>query len=385
MTDIRGASRMVVDAATGVTDVVEAMHRTIQETPMPVGRDYEPGKTRGITGLVYRAIRGGMQLTGKGLDFTLGAVAEMVPEGETSAQRDVLLSALNGVYGDYLAETQNELAIPMQLRAPGGRAPNGQPVSGKVLVLVHGLCMADLQFTRKGHDHGVGLADELGYTPVYLWYNTGLPVPDNGRRFATLLQETLDAWPVEVTELVVVGFSMGGLVARSAIAQGAGLDSVTWASRLDALVTLGTPHLGSPLAEGGHWIDQIAALSPYLAPIAGLAKRRSAGLHDLRHGAVLADSGAHVPLPEGVRCHAVAGTLNRSETSKVLAGDGLVPVYSALGRATEPERVLDFPPERRLLVPGASHLDLLDRIEVYEQLRAWLRSDGVDVAGALDQ
>ena len=205
VSDIRGASRLVVDAATGITDTVEAMHRTVQETPMPVG-DYSPGRTRGIAALVYRAIRGSVKFTGLGVDYTLQALAEVVPAGESSNQREALLSVLNGVYGDYLVATQNELALPMRLRAGGGGPPNGQKVTGRVLVLVHGVCMADWQWTRKGHDHGRALADELDFTPVYLWYNSGLPVADNGRQFAHQLQEVLDAWPVPITELVLMGF-----------------------------------------------------------------------------------------------------------------------------------------------------------------------------------
>ena len=49
---------------------------------------------------------------------------------------------------------------------------------GKLLVLLHGLCMNDLQWKRKGHDHGAALARDLGYTPVYLHYNSGLHVSE---------------------------------------------------------------------------------------------------------------------------------------------------------------------------------------------------------------
>lgn len=366
LADVRGASRLIVEAATGVTDTVEAMHRTIQQRPGPLA-DYEPGRTRGISGLVYRAVRGGLDLTGRGLDVGLGAALDFVPDGESSPARDALLSAINGVYGDYIVATDNELALQMQLRAHDGRPVDEAKVSPRVAVLLHGLCMGDTQWTRQDHDHGRGLAEQLDMTPLYLRYNSGLTVPDNGRAFADLLERTLRSWPVPLSRLVIVGFSMGGLVARSAwhYARAAGHQ---WPERLDTYVSLGTPHLGSPLAKGGHWVDQVAGMTPYAIPLGKLAQRRSAGLHDLRHGAVVEDPDGPVALPTGVECYAIAGRL-RPEVN----GDGLVPVKSALGRSERPERSLAFPGDNQWIAEGSSHLDLLARHDVFERICGWLR------------
>ncbi|MFN3303665.1 MAG: hypothetical protein ACK44A_08085 [Roseateles sp.] len=65
---------------------------------------------------------------------------------------------------------------------------------------------------------------------------------------------------------------MGGLVARSAIAQAQGR---RWPSRLQSLVTLGTPHLGAPLERGGQQVQQLLAVSAYSRPLAG--RRPGAG------------------------------------------------------------------------------------------------------------
>jgi len=68
-----------------------------------------------------------------------------------------------------------------------------------------------------------GLRDDLGYSPVFLRYNTGLHVSVNGRTLAEILELLQDQWPVPITELVLIGHSMGGLVARSACHYGAEL------------------------------------------------------------------------------------------------------------------------------------------------------------------
>jgi hypothetical protein len=74
----------------------------------------------------------------------------------SSRQREAMLCALNGVLGDHLEATANPLAIPMQLRREGRplelTREGLKGATGKVLLLVHGLCMNELQWRRKGHD-----------------------------------------------------------------------------------------------------------------------------------------------------------------------------------------------------------------------------------------
>ena len=87
--------------------------------------------------------------------------------GSSSPEREAFVAALNGVWGDHLANTGNPLAIAMSLRV-GGRPYQAtlRAPTRKLLVLVHGLAMNDLQWTRRGHDHGQALARDLGFTPV---------------------------------------------------------------------------------------------------------------------------------------------------------------------------------------------------------------------------
>ena len=163
------------------------------------------------------------------MDAVLARIAPILGERSSSPEREVILAALNGVLGDYLATSGNALAIPIRLRRDGVPLPVGrhalaaaipQP-SEKLVVLVHGLCLNDLQWDRQGHDHGKALARDLGYTPVYLHYNTGLHISTNGRAFAELMDALVAEWPVRLQGLAIVAHSMGGLVARSACYYGA--------------------------------------------------------------------------------------------------------------------------------------------------------------------
>src|SRR5438094_5577558 len=201
VSDLRGFHRLASEATVGLTDLVEAMHHTIARIPGVLGESPE-GRTSGITGLVYKSVRGVTRLVGDGVDALLGGVASLIAERPSSQQREAVVAALNGVLGDYLVASANPLAITMCLRAAGRPLPTSQaeltatfPDRGhKVLVLLHGLCMNDLQWSHDGHDHGAALARDLGYTPVYLHYNTGRHISTNGRKFAdvmeTILQKT---------------------------------------------------------------------------------------------------------------------------------------------------------------------------------------------------
>ena len=327
---------------------------------------------------MYRNVRGSVRLIGHGVDLSLGPIVGLFPEGPTTAGRDVFVSILNGVYGDYLERTGNPLAAEMTLRHEGTAldpAVLGVPagtVPDKLLLLVHGLCMSEHQWLRDGRGHGTALAEEFGHLPVYLRYNSGLHVADNGRRLADLLQSVVERWPCTLSEVSIVGHSMGGLVARSAVHHAHGKGH-TWPGLLRRLVFLGTPHHGSPLERGGHRLDYLLELSPYSAPFTKFGRARSAGIQSLRHGAVTDDSDDIVPLPVGVACYAAAATIGARNMplAERLVGDGLVPLDSALGRHVDRRRSLHLPKSRQWVGHDMGHLELLHRPEVYAQLRAW--------------
>lgn len=381
LSDLHGFARLGVDATVGVTDLVEAMHAAIARPDLGL-RSSAPERASGIAGLVYRSIRGVTGVTGSVVDSVLARDAIAHPR--TSMQREAIVAALNGVLGDHLAATGNPLAVPMQLHHAGrpltlrtDAVADAIPNAGaKLVVLVHGLCMNDLQWTRDGHDHGRMLAETLGYTPLYLHYNTGLSIAANGQRFAEHLQQLAETWPTPVEEIVLIGHSMGGLLARSACHHAA-MHGHAWPATLRHLVCMGSPHHGAPLERGGDWIDLVIGATPFAAPLARIGKIRSAGITDLRHGHALSarDRRRAVMLPKGVRCYAMAATTGRrrGDLKDRLIGDGLVPVASALGHHPDSQREVGFAKTRQWIGYGMNHLDLLSHRDVADQLLRWLK------------
>jgi len=325
--DLREAARLAVEATTGVTGVVEDMHLRIASGPAVLGKPFAL-PARLFTGIAYGNVRLVTRLVGKSIDWTLERLAPVLGESAPGLEREALVAALNGVLGDWLARTKSPFALELELHreAPGP----------KQVVLLHGSGMSHRHWLWQGHDHGAALARDYGFTPVYVQYNSGLPIAQNGRLLAERLEELANA-----DEIALVGVSMGGLVARSAC-HAAETEGRSWRKKLRTLVTLGTPHLGAPLERGGALVDAILPISSYSAPLLPLAKIRSAGITDMRYGIDL-------PLPEGVACHAIAA-----------ANDLLVPVASAHG---------PFPEAHCSIIPNIGHLDLLSSLEAYDTIR----------------
>jgi len=376
---LRAVARLAVDATTGITDVVEDLHEAFSIVPTWLG-----------PGFIYKTIRGATRLVGASLDRVLEMFPELSAIGASRPEREHLRAALNGVFGDHLAASNNPLAIQPRLRRDGrpleltreALATAFPNATGDVLLLIHGSSMSDIGWRQGGHDHGALLESELGLTALHFNYNSGLHVSINGRSLCDLLTVLVSAWPVPLTSLTFVTHSMGGLVARSACH----LDPQSqWLGLVRAMVFMGTPHHGAPLEQGGNWVDALLGLTPWTRPLARLAKIRSAGITDLRYGSILEsdwhrkdrfqftrDPRPPTPLPEHVAAFAVAAAI-RLDGGDDRITDGIVPVYSALGRhRRRPEMTLVIPPERQHIAYGTTHLGLLSSRDIYAVVRTWL-------------
>jgi pimeloyl-ACP methyl ester carboxylesterase len=417
--DLRAVAQLATQATVGVAMLSEGVHQAVWRTlGMPDGET--PSHTRGLTGLTYKSVRGVTQLVGKAIELALAQLQTAFDIADRAApetfERQAVLAALNGVMGDRLAADKNPLTTPMSLRYPTSLpCPHHQTLdwqappadlapTGKVLLLVHGLCMNDLQWTTvrlsaiagdapRVHSHGVELRRALGYTPVYLRYNTGLHTSQNGQALSDQLAQLVAHWPAPLEEITVVAHSMGGLVTRSAVHL-AQQQNLPWVKHLKNIVFLGTPHHGAPLERAGNWVDAILGSTPYSKPFAKLGQLRSRGITDLRYGEVLGpvqdadgqgqdrfrkkpDSRQPVPLPQPVNCFTVAATTaaRRSLLADRLIGDGLVPLPSALGQHDNPRRRLKFAKTRQFIAYKTNHMQLLSSPAVAQQLVAWLSPD----------
>ena len=397
--DLPAAVDLATRATTDVIDITEGVHQAVRRT-LGLSEGDKHGRTSGIPGLVYRGVRATTQFVGGG---AASLIAKALPwlddptqHPPPSPEREAVIAALNGVMGDRLRAIGNAWAQPMELRLAGDRVlPLGQPevlraalaeATPRLVLLVHGLCMNEHAWQRDGQDLGNFLARELGYTPLYLRYNTGLHTSTNARELAALLEQLAAAWPQPLQAITLVGHSMGGLVLRGAQAYGAEAGH-RWMESLRHLVFLATPHHGAPLERAGQGLHAVLSSNPWSAPFTRLRRLHSAGITDLRHGNVLdadwqgrgrfgpgEDRRTALALPAGVACYAVAATLagSRSLLADRLTGDGLVPLRSALGEHDDPARRLRFGKPHQWVAWRTGHLELLGRTALAERVCDWL-------------
>ncbi|HEU5038530.1 MAG TPA: alpha/beta hydrolase [Nocardioides sp.] len=355
-----------LDALSLLSEVAdELVVRSVRDTHDAWADRFGGYPGRGIATAVCAGLGLGLRAASAGLgrlaDSGVGPGLEDTPRGR------FVSSAVNGLIGDRLAEKRPRMAIRMAVRSAGRDVPPGDvarafpDATGRVVLFLHGLCETEAYWDRgPGPTYGQALA-ERGWTPVFLRANTGLGLRENGVALSALVQDLVDAWPVPVTRLALVGHSMGGLVVRAAGAVATAVER-PWTALVSDVVTLGTPHLGAPIAAGiGHGSRGLGRL-PETAAFGRILDWRSVGVHDLVVG--LAEDVP--PLPHA-RYRLVAATVTTSARHPVghVVGDLLVRVRSAYGEGL-------FPDGTVLHVGRTDHFGLLNHPDVHRALREWL-------------
>jgi pimeloyl-ACP methyl ester carboxylesterase len=426
MRRVRGFIDLVFDVVEETTNLVERTHDAVVERSVRRFAPVEPAQSTAkvVTG-IQTAISGGVfesiRVINEITRFSVNAVADVAEAGLDHASDpdelelatpvrssaagtaswyvDYLQASLNGFWGDHLSRKNSRLDLGMSLRHHGRHLPATteafaaafpKPTS-KICVFVHSLAATEWLWSLSSEEHygdpdvtfGTRLLDDLGFTPIYLRYNTGRHISENGRALAQLITEVLEAYPVPVEEIALVGHSMGGLVARSA-AHYAREHEEPWVAHLRHVACIGSPHLGAPLEKAVSMLtgvlrnlDAAGAQVP-----AELLDSRSAGIKDLRYGytideewagrdpdEVFADARRNVPLVDGVGYYFLAATIARDPAHPLgqLLGDLIVRLPSASGEAPEHARRIHF--SGGAVLPGMNHLHIANHPDVYEALR----------------
>lgn len=303
-----------------------------------------------------------------------------------------LLGALNGIVGEHIERHAVPLAVEMRLVDEGGD-PVAVPAAGEPLkracILLHGHCATEAVWANPGGESaafGALLQEQLGYRSCYLRYNTGLRISANGERLSALLDRHFADCSID--ELVLVGHSMGGLVAHSAATYGE-RSSARWRGALRRIVMLGAPLTGAHLERAANvaTLALRAIRRPTTRSLARLIELRSAGIKDLRHGHVVEEQwrdmhpespwpAAAVPLAGDVRHLLISGAFSagRGRAAGVLAeliGDGMVHRASAQGRAWL-RRGPATKSVETVEVAGVGHANLVTAPAAYDAIHRWL-------------
>ncbi|MEI8258467.1 MAG: hypothetical protein WCJ30_22565, partial [Deltaproteobacteria bacterium] len=222
----RGLKALVHSAVDRTTRLVEEGHESVARTTVRVigliPTLAEPVRavdglrrvvTSGVLGTIRVVNRVVERVTDAGLDIAeqsratdAGVPRERPPVpmrsdavGAASWVGDAALGAVNAAVGDRLHDGDNGLSLGMQLRH-GDRYLSLEPASADAMrlaipapsrtlaVFVHGLattewswCLdAEQYYGDPAANFGAMLARDLGYTPVFVRYNTGRHISENG-------------------------------------------------------------------------------------------------------------------------------------------------------------------------------------------------------------
>lgn len=440
---LKGAKDLVFDAVEETTNLVERMHTlAAKKSTQPLAL-IEPlaTLTRGVK-TVHDSIASGVyeiiRIVNRGVEKMLDAGTGLVENGlacpDNTGQktenspinasgksckttggisgevsgRDLMIAQseaiLNGLYGDYLSKKESALDLGIRFRHQDKILPmkknafkqNFPDATAKVCIFVHGLMCTEISwhiaaekfYNDPSVNFGSQLKADLGYTPLFIRYNTGRHISENGQRFSALLSQLIDSYPVDIKEIILIGHSMGGLVSRSAAHYGNKKKS-PWLKKLRHVVCVGSPHLGAPLEKAVNILGSLlrAFNLPGTQAPAQILNSRSAGIKDLRFGytvddewsdkdpdAFMSDNRLNLPLVDGVGYYFIAATITADPDHPMglLVGDIMVRVPSAAGHTSDPDRRIPF--RSGLVFNGMDHLHMANHPDVYKVIRDFLIS-----------
>lgn len=426
MKRLRGLKSLVHDAVDHTVDLVREGHestsRTVQRLadltplaePVRVVDAIRRLGTDSVLGTIKLVNRSVQVVTDVGLDAVERARPAAVPALEPAVPMrsdaiksgawvgDAALGLLNAAVGDTLGRRDNGLDLGMRVRAGDHYVEPESlrlalPRAGRRAALyVHGLGTTEWSWCLEAAAYhgdpaatfGSLLERDLGVTPLWLRYNTGRHVSENGRALAGLVERIVDGYPGGLDELILVGHSMGGLVIRSAChyaAQG----HARWLAKVRRIFCLGSPHRGAPLEKAGNVLTNVLGAVDHPATLvtSRVLGARSSGIKDLRHGSLLDEdwlgrdpdalvgdgARAEVPLLPDVAYHFVSSTVTSDPEHPLgrLVGDLLVRLPSASGPVTSESH---FAIETRRF-GGVLHHQLQNHPAVYEVIRAAVAAD----------
>ncbi|MGI8727536.1 MAG: esterase/lipase family protein [Solirubrobacterales bacterium] len=407
LSERRAGGELAAELAVDTCGLVQRTHTAIADRVLgltgtrrtPIGLLHN-SISRLSYGSVELGLRAAGQLAGVAIGASGRAAREPTPISETPAGA-IGMAVVTGWGGDRLAAEGSPLAAGMSLRRDeravevtltGLRAAYPE-ASSRLAFFVHGLMESEHVWwlgTRRrdgtrAANYGEKLQADLGYTPVYVRYNSGLHVSENGRELARLIERTVAAWPTEVREITIFGHSMGGLIARSANHY-AEVEGADYVDRVRHVICSGSPHHGSPLELFANWGAKTLGMLPESRGFQAMVDSRSAGVKDMRYGNVTdedwqghdpnelwRDRRKRIPMLASANHYFISASLTRNPKNPIsrVLGDILVTGPSAWAESLHNSGAR-YDVDRSINIGGTTHFHLTSHPGIYQQVKRWL-------------
>jgi len=274
--DNRRMNRAPSDAFQGSGDATMMMPIVLDELAEGAPGEARAGAAAGVAGVagvaVSQTVQAGFRLVrvaaGVGLRLARLGGGPLALDSGSLGRATASLTPV-GPVGFFRRDRQPEARSPrVVVRTAGAEVgidadslDRAFPHAGdRLLVLLPGVGESEDSWGRGsdavGGTYASRLAQLLGWTPVHLRTDLGFSAHDNGVAVSAMLQRVVDAWPMDVRRIALLGHGSGGLVARSAcgVVSLAGPADETehrdWTELVSDVVVLDTPHLATDTASG---------------------------------------------------------------------------------------------------------------------------------------
>lgn len=270
-----------------------------------------------------------------------------------------LVPILNGIHGDSMDENGHPALIRMSFRY-NSRDISVEKIAelidfaksnGQLIIMAHGLMNDESIWQSNPEDivqrMGSFIENQKKANILYIRYNTGRHISQNGKDLSRLIQRLIDHYRNEIKELILIGHSMGGLVLRSACNYCRSLEH-QWVLLLKKVFLIGVPNEGSYLARVAYMTQYfLRKVDPSEnSSYAKFFDIRSNGIKDLSFGFLIDEDwqnpdyeyakemkASKVYPVQNVEYYLIAGTVadeNKKYKIFTFFGDGLVEKESAL-------------------------------------------------------
>ena len=311
----------------------------------------------------------------------------------------LLVPILNGLHGHTMSEKGHKALINMSFRYQSRDISieklkefyDFSKYNGTVIIFIHGLMNDESIWKSKPGNRkkwlGSAIEDEMKANALYVRYNTGRHISENGRQLSSLLQHFIEVHQ-SINQLNIVCHSMGGLVSRSACYY-SGIHNQSWTGILKKVFLIGVPNEGSYLAR-------VAYMTQYFFrkidpsendSVAKFFDVRSNGIKDLSFGYLVDEDWQNskdgnvkniqqtkvYPLPHVYYYLIAASVTEENEKNRIFTffGDGLVEKKSALSDLFITNSMISGKVNMKLF-PRLNHLTLLESKEVFNYIKVGL-------------
>lgn len=263
--------------------------------------------------------------------------------------------------------------------------PESKRTKGAVLC-VPGLFCDESLWTETGDPENYEkVIRNENYYPVFVRFNPGNPVPENGKQLMLLLKELLATNAFHKIKFKVVSYSQGGLIFRSMLYQ-AKEDGFPVSKSIDHALFVNSPDGGSFLEKFGFWMGTALEQVPValIQIIGAIGNQRSDAMKDLSHGIIRPEDRESGQVERYAR-EIYFGELDdimATQVYSVLAedhelwsrwfGDGIIEEPSLIRLTDKVYRQKKNPENRVHKITGASHFQVMGHPQTMKIFRSIL-------------